>query len=303
MVLPQLADPLAGRMEIHTLWPFSQGEFGRARDTFIDALFAKRFAPGEIADETWRKLTDRLIRGGYPEMLHRTEFNRRGAWFESYIMSILRRDVRHISNVRDLAEMPRLLSLVASRASSLLDFADLARGLSMPQTTLKRYMGLLEATFLVQTLPAWSANIRKRLVKAPKLLLNDTGLLTHLLGMDAERLKDDSMAGGAILENFVAMEMFKQRGWSKTRPTLYHFRSYVGDEVDLVLEDRTGRIVGIEVKASASVNAGHFKGLKLLAEAAGERFVRGIVLYTGMTTVSFGKNLTAVPVPALWSAM
>jgi predicted AAA+ superfamily ATPase len=209
MVLPQLADPLAGRMEIHTLWPFSQGEFGRARDTFIDALFAKRFAPGEIAGETWHKLTDRLIRGGYPEMLHRTEFNRRGAWFESYIMSILRRDVRDISNVRDLAEMPRLLSLVASRASSLLDFADLARGLSMPQTTLKRYMGLLEATFLVQTLPAWSANIGKRLVKAPKLLLNDTGLLTHLLGMDAERLKDDSMAGGAILENFVAMEMFK----------------------------------------------------------------------------------------------
>ncbi len=302
MVLPQLADSLAGRMEIHTLWPFSQGELEGRRDTLIDALFAKRFVPGQIAVEPWRKLTDRLLRGGYSEMLHRTEFTRRGAWFESYIMSILQRDVRDISNVRDLAEIPRLLSLIAARAASLLDYAELARGLSMPQTTLKRYMGLLEATFLVRTLPAWSVNIGKRLVKAPKLFINDTGLLTHLLGIDANRLREDSMAGGPILENFVVMEMFKQRGWSQIRPSLYHFRSYVGDEVDIVLEDKAGRIVGIEVKASASLDVRHFKGLKLLAEAAGERFVRGIVLYTGTAAVSFGKNLMALPVPVLWNA-
>jgi hypothetical protein len=301
MVLPQLADSLAGRMEIHTLWPFSQGELSGARDTFIDAVFGKRFAPAGFTPEPWSKLTDRLVRGGYPEMLHRSEFARRGAWFESYIVSILQRDVRDISNVRDLGEMPRLLALIASRACGLLDYADLARGLSMPQTTLKRYMGLLEATFLVRTLPAWSIDIGKRLVKAPKLLMNDTGLLTHLLGMDANRLKSDSMAGGAILENFVVTEVCKQRGWSKGRPDLFHFRSYAGDEVDIVLEDKAGRIVGIEVKASATIGANHFKGLKLLAEAAGERFVRGILLYTGANAVPFAKNLFALPVPVLWS--
>src|SRR5207237_9969 len=113
---------------------------------------------------------------------------RRSAWFESYIGAILQRDVRDISNVRDLADMPRLLALAASRATGLLDYADLSRSLAMPQTTLRRYLSLLEATFLIHTLPAWSANLGRRLVKAPKLILNDTALLLHLLGADTSRL-------------------------------------------------------------------------------------------------------------------
>jgi hypothetical protein len=238
--------------------------------------------------------------GGYPEMLKRQEEERRRAWFGSYIMTILQRDVRDISNVRDLGDLPRLLALVGSRAGSLLDYADLARGLSMPQTTLKRHMGLLEATFLIQTLPAWFANIGKRLVKSPKVLVNDTGVLTYLLGIDAERLKNDPTLGGGILENFVALELMKQRGWSKGKPGLFHFRTHGGEEVDLVLEDAAGRVVGIEVKASGTIGGGHFKGLRALAEVAGERFVRGIVLYTGSEVVPFGKNLHAAPLPTLW---
>ena len=234
-------------------------------------------------------------------MLNRASADRRQAWFGSYLTSILQRDVRDISNIRDLADLPRLLALVASRAASLLDYADLARGIGIPQTTLKRYMALLEATFLVQTLPAWFTNIGKRLVKSPKVLVNDTGLLTHLLGADAARLKSDPTLGGSVLENFVALELIKQRGWSKLQPTLHHFRTHNGDEVDLVLEDRAGRIVGIEVKASASIDAGHFKGLKALAEAAGKRFVRGIVLHSGSTSIPFAANLLALPVAELWN--
>jgi uncharacterized protein len=196
---------------------------------------------------------------------------------------------------------PRLLALAATRVGSLVDYADLSRGLAMPQTTLKRYMGLLEATFLVQPLPAWFINIGKRLVKSPKLLFSDTGLLTHMLGADAGRLKNDTMTGGAVLGNFVAMELLKQRGWSKHRPNLFHFRTHNGEEVDLVVEDASGRIVGVEVKASATVTEADFKGMKLLAGAAPDRFVRGIVLYTGPTAVPFGRNLTALPVAALWN--
>jgi predicted AAA+ superfamily ATPase len=308
MLLPQLSESLAGRMEIHTLWPLSQDELTNSGPTdggptFVDAVFGKRFAPKEIASEPWPKLVDRLVKGGYPEMLHRVDPARRRAWFESYITAILQRDIRDISNVRDLADMPRLLALAATRVSSLVDYADLSRGLAMPQTTLKRYMGLLEATFLIQPLPAWYINIGKRLVKSPKLLFGDTGLLTHMLGADAGRLKNDPMTGGGVLENFVAMELLKQRGWSKSRPSLFHFRTHNGEEVDLVLEDAAGRIAGIEVKASATVTAGDFKGLKLLASAAQDRFVRGIVLYTGATTVPFGRNLTALPVSALWNPL
>ena len=299
LVLPTLSDSLAGRIEIHTLWPLSQGELSGSQEHFIDAVFNAKLPRFDESDEDWPRLTRRLTAGGYPEMLNRSTTARREAWFGSYLTTILQRDVRDIANVRDLADMPRLLTLVASRASSLLDYADLARGLSMPQTTLKRYMSLLQATFLIQTLPAWFSNIGKRLVKSPKMLLNDTGLLTHLLGLGADRLRTDPTVGGSVLENFVAMELLKQRGWSKLRPNLFHFRTHPGDEVDLVLEDRAGRIVGIEVKASATVNAGHFKGMKALAAATGPRFVRGIVLYTGHSAVPFAKDLFALPLPCL----
>jgi predicted AAA+ superfamily ATPase len=270
------------------------------QDNFIDAVFKSRFVADDVKGEGWQKLVERLVQGGYPEMLQRTDAQRRRAWFGSYITTILQRDVRDISNIRDLADLPRLLTLVASRTASLLDYADLSRSLAMPQTTLKRYMGLLQATFLIQMLPAWFTNIGKRLVKSPKSLLNDTGLLVHLLGADSDRLRNDPTLGGNVLENFVAMELLKQRGWSKLQPNLFHFRTHNGDEVDLVLEDPSGRIVGIEVKASASVNAGNFKGLKALADATGDRFQRGIVLYAGNSAVPFGKNLWALPMPSLW---
>jgi len=139
------------------------------------------------------------------------------------------------------------------------------------------------------------------LAKAPKLLLNDSALLAHLIGADVERLRDDPGLGGGILENFVAMELLKQRGWSKLQPNLFHFRTHNGDEVDLVLEDSSGRVVGIETKAAASIDGSHFRGLRALAETAGDRFVRGIVMYTGSAAIPFGKNLVALPIPSLWS--
>lgn len=162
----------------------------------------------------------------------------------------------------------------------MLDYADLARGIGIPQTTLKRHIDLPEATFLLQTLPARFTNIGKRLVKSPNMLINDTGLLTHLLGADAARLRAEPGLGGGIFENFIALELLKQRGWSKLQPIIHHFRTHNGDKVDLVLEDRAGRIVGIEIKASATIDTSHFKGLKALAEAAGDRFIRGIVMYS-----------------------
>ena len=301
LILPKLAESLAGRMEIHTLWPLSQGELSGNKDLFIDAIFQAKFKPKNAPGEGWAKLVDRLVQGGFPEMLNRPNADRRQAWFGSYLTSILQRDVRDISNIRDLSDLPRLLTLVASRAASLLDYADLARGIGIPQTTLKRYMALLEATFLVQTLPAWFTNIGKRLVKAPKVLVNDTGLLTHLLGADAARLRADPSLGGGILENFIALELIKQRGWSKLQPAIHHFRTHNGDEVDLVLEDRAGRIVGIEIKASASIDASHFKGLNALAEAAGDRFIRGIVIYSGNAAVPFASNLLALPATETWT--
>ncbi|HEY3244962.1 MAG TPA: ATP-binding protein [Phycisphaerae bacterium] len=298
--LPRLSDSLAGRMEIHTLWPLSQGEIEGRREGFIDAVFAENFKlPASRAARA--DLPDRLLRGGYPEIARSDSQERRSAWFSSYVTTMLHRDVRDLAGIEGLSELPRLLSLLATRAGSLLNFADIARGLSMPQTTLKRYFALLEATFLVQPLPAWFANLGQRLVKSPKLYLNDSGLLAHLQGADRERWSADPLLSGPILENFVVMELRKQATWSRIRPELFHFRTPAGREVDIVLEARGGRLVGIEVKAGATLSSADFKNLRILQELTGRRFRRGVVFYTGSEPIPFGHDLFALPIENLWA--
>lgn len=302
LLLPQISESLAGRMEVLTLWPFSQGEIAGVVETFVDALFAKKpvFPTSEIEDRP--ALIARMLQGGYPGLLRRPLEARRRAWMGSYITAILQRDVRDLSNIEDLTSLPRLLALLASRAGSLLNFSDLARSLSMPQSTLKRYFTLLETTFLVRLAPAWTANLGKRLAKAPKLYINDSGLMAYLLGLNDKRLTEEPMMMGPLLENFVAMELKKQTEWSAARAELFHFRMPTGQEVDVVLENEAGDLVGVEVKASATVGPSDFKGLRSLAELAGKRFRRGVLLYTGREAVPFGPNLYALPVECLWGS-
>ncbi|MBI2681098.1 MAG: ATP-binding protein [Candidatus Solibacter usitatus] len=300
LLLPRVADSLAGRMEIFTLWPLSQGELSGRRDSFVDAVFKNTAPERPRGLLTEKALIDRVTRGGYPVAQRRKTEHRRRAWFDAYLTTIMQRDVRDLANVDDLTVLPRLLTLLASRAASLLNFADLSRAMSIPQTTLKRYFVLLEITFLATLANPWSANLGKRLVKAPKVYLNDTGLMISLLGLSGAQLTANRMLLGPLLENFVVMELRKQAGWSKSRPRVLHFRTHTGEEVDAVLETPAGEVVGIEVKSAGSVSASDFKGLRTLAELAGTRFRRGIVLYTGAEVVPFAKNLHAVPIQALW---
>ena len=301
LALPKLAESLAGRMELHSLWPFSQGEIVGVRETFIDRMFAADLVTPKTAAETENALIERICTGGYPEVHARKSASRRQAWFDAYIDAILQRDVRDLANIERLTDMPRLLALLASRVGQLINYADLSRTLAVPQTTLKRYMTLLEMTFLVRPLPAWFANVGKRLTKAPKLMLADTGLLAHLMEADAARLRRDRALLGHVMENFVAMELTKQLGWSERRCKLFHFRTDAGAEVDLVLEDRMGHLVGVEVKCTHTLQKRDFRGLETLAELTGQRFVRGVVLYMGTTAVPFGKGLYALPVSQLWA--
>jgi predicted AAA+ superfamily ATPase len=301
LVLPKLADTLTGRMEILSLWPLSQGEIQSHAETFVDAVFSPECHQSKGATEQRDSLFQVILTGGFPEVIQRTSEARRKAWFNAYITTILQRDIRDLSRIEGLATIPRLLSLLAVRSGHLLNFSEISRTSGLPQATLKRYMALLEATFLIKLLPPWSANLSKRLVKSPKIFVMDTGLLSYLIGMDKNRFIAEPELAGPLLENFVIMELTKQISWSQTRPQMFHFRTQVGGkEVDIVLEDAAGRIVGIEVKAAHTVKAGDLAGLKLLAEETQDRFVRGIVLYTGSQFVPFGNNIMAVPVSTLW---
>lgn len=305
LVLPTISESLAGRMEIVELFPFSQGELEGGEDALLDTVFDSdaSFAHSQTRTSMRELVPDafeRALRGGYPEVLERADPERRDAWFRSYLSSILTRDVRDISNLDGLDSLPRLLALLAARTAGLLNASDLARSLALPNTSLRRYLAILEAIFLVMRIPPWSSNLSSRLVKMPKMMLVDSGLASHLNGIDRARLDLDPTYRGQLLENFVALELLKQRAWSRRRPGLFHFRTSTGHEVDFVLEDRSGRIVGIEVKAAATVRESDFKGLRTLRSLVGDRFVRGIVLYTGDQTVGFSSDLTALPFSAVW---
>lgn len=300
MLLPRLSDSLAGRMEVLSLWPFSQGELTGGREGFVDALFARRMPEPPRGELSRRELMEVVVRGGYPEIQRRRSPGRRTAWFGSYLTAVIQRDVPDLAHIDGLSVLPRLLGLLAARSSSTLNVAGLSREAAIPQSTLNRYLGLLTATFLVQTVPAWSANLGKRLVRSPRIHLGDTGLVCHLLGLGAARLAREPARFGPLLETFVTLELRKQIAWSHTRAALFHFRTQAGQEVDLVLEDRSGRLVGLEVKAGATVRTEDFRGLRVLAEATRARFVRGVVLYGGPEPVAFGPRLLALPVDALW---
>lgn len=301
LLLPRVAESLAGRIEIQTLWPLSQGEFVSHTEKFIDVIFSKEMPHlNKEFDIDPQQLQAKLLSGGYPEVISRSSFERRQAWFKSYVATVIHREIKEIANIERITDLSRLLQLMAIRSGTLLNHAELSRTSTLPQTTLKRYLALFEAIFILHTLPAWTKNLNKRLVKSPKIFLNDTGLISYLLGINKQRLNDERHLLGSLLESFVIIELKKQSGWSKVSPYFFHYRTHTGSEIDLLLEEPGGRLVGIEVKASTTVVDSDFKNLKSFAEETGNKFLRGIVLYTGSRTISFGKNFIAMPISALW---
>lgn len=302
LLLPQLSEFLTGRIEIITLWPLSQGEIEGREEGLVDFLFSGKAKPHQYDAKVKRlDLSKRILTGGYPEAITRKVAARRREWYGSYISTLLQRDVRDLTHIDRLADMPRLLSVLAARTGNLMNISELSRTTGIAFSTLRRYLGLLEATFVLQVIPAWSTNLSKRLVKSPKIFLIDGGLTAYLIGQSDPGSLQESTQFGHLLEAFAVMELRKQLGWSETRCRIYHYRSSSGREVDILLEDQRGQVVGIEIKASARVGKKDFAGLESLAEIAGDKFVRGVVLYMGDAVLPFGSRFSAMPINALWT--
>lgn len=299
LLLPQIADSLAGRMEVLNLWPLAQSEIDRQPASLVDCLFS-----GELPDHCLFERDDfirRLSCGGYPEALTRTGERRREAWFDSYLHTILLRDVRDLAQIDGLTDMPRLMQVLAARSGGLLNAAELSRSTGIPQTTLKRYLTLLETLFLVRLVPAWSSNLGKRLQKSPKLFVTDYGLMAHLQGVSQAGMAAGLGLPGDLVEAFVHAELVKHQSWSDMRTLLMHYRTSTGVEVDFVLENRRGELIGIEVKAAATIGGKDFNGLRHLRDTTPRQFKRGIVFYTGERVVHFDEQLVAVPLALFWA--
>ena len=309
LMLPQVADSLAGRMEVLTLWPLSSAEIaGDAGFNRADALFDAPWAVLTAPPCERAALVEALVHGGFPDAIGRATPRRRGAWFDAYVETVMQRDIRDLAQIDQLAQVPPLLQLLAIRSASQLNLAELSRSLALTQTTLRRYFTLLQTLFLVHLVPAWARNPGKRLVKTPKVMLCDSGLLCALGGMGGvQGLETAALTAarglpGALVETWVANELRRHLAFSTRGLSLWHYRSQAGAEVDFLLEDRQGALVGIEVKASASIDERDFKGLKHLQDTEPETFRRGIVLYAGREAVAFSPQLLALPLSWWWAA-
>jgi uncharacterized protein len=299
LALRTLPDALPGRMEVIELWPFSQGEITGEPDRFIDAAFQLGAQINHSSSLRRRDYLERVVVGGFPEELRRSS-RRRAAFFDSYLATLIERDVLELASIERRSDLLKLLRLLAGRAGNLLAPATVAQQSAIPRATLVRYLELLSSVFLIKSIPAWSSGQTLRAVGTPKLAFTDTGIACHLIGQDAVRLGEPGGAAGQMLENFAVMELARQLTWSDERGHLYHYRTKDKTEVDAVLETPDSRVVGVEVKAGATVRAEDLAGLRNLARHLGSRFVAGYVLYTGQQTLPFGDRLRAVPLDALW---
>ncbi|MFN7340700.1 MAG: ATP-binding protein [Opitutia bacterium] len=301
MMLPKVADSLAGRMSVIDLLPLSAAEIHRRSGGFLEKAFkgaTTETTKPVIGDD----LRDLVLAGGYPEARARATWRRQQAWCLDYAKAIVERDVREVAQVDKFRELPRMLRALAHHSGQLVNHSKLSASLGLTSVTAQRYTGIFEQLYLLRHLPSWSGGGLARLTRTPKLHFLDSGLLAALRGVTPASLDGNRTEFGAVLETFVYSELLKQAGWEDGRFVFSHFRDKEHHEVDIVVEDDTRGVVGIEVKASATVTPKDFAGLRLLAEATGKRFRCGIVLYDGKVTLPFGDRLWAAPIASLWQA-
>lgn len=296
--LPQISDSLAGRIEIHTLLPLSNSELDRRANTFLEHAIGQDW-PRPVAVMNPMGLEMQVLTGGYPEMLHRTVMARKQAWARSYIHALVERDIQDIAQLDQVKQVPQLLSICAEMAGQLVNLTQIGGQLGLDAKTVGKYIDILEKLYLVRRLPAWSRNELSRLIKTPKLHFLDSGLQSTLTRLSPDLLLTQRVRFGATLETWVFGELQKMLSITEQSWFLSHYRDKDQLEVDFVLESPQREVIGIEVKAAASVQACDFKGLKKLKEIVGGQFLTGIVLFNGEHPLSFGEGMWAIPLRCL----
>lgn len=300
MTLPRVADSLAGRMSVIRLLPLAQAEIRGHVPSFLEQVFNGN-PPSAPSTSVGNDLLDIALTGGYPEVVDRTTWPSRRNWILDYVQSTIQRDVQEVARVDQLSALPRLFRVLAEFSGQLANYSGIGNMVNLNHVTARRYIDVFERLFLVNPIGPWYSNELKRLIKSPKLYFFDSGLLATMRNLTPERILRDRTPFGSILETFVFSELSKLADWSDEPYFLSHFRDRRQNEVDFVLEDLSGRVVGIEVKAAATVSSSDFSGLRCLASAC-DQFVTGIILYDHDRVVSFGESMFAIPISALWSS-
>ena len=301
MALPTVADSLAGRMETLLLLPLSQSEIENRPANWIDSIFAGEILT-TVTPVLGNELVERVLRGGYPEAIVRPTAKRRIAWARQYIDAIVQRDVRDIAEIDKLDQLPRFLRALAQTAGQMCNYSETGGQVGMDGKTVSRYIGVFEQMYLLKRIDVWARNRLKRVVKTPKLQFIDSGLLAMLMDVTVKDVQEDKSRYGHVLESFVFGELYKHTTSADDDYRLLYYRDADKFEVDVVIENTAGQLVGVEVKASTTVKERDLRGLKKLSSLAGNQFTAGVLLYDGDETMPLGSNIWAAPLSTLWGS-
>lgn len=301
LLLPDLGDSLAGRMDVLQLEPLTAAELARVPGRFLATLLEGGLRPAlAVAPSTANpSLAERVTRGGFPEAAARPP-ERARAWHRAYLRALLERDVRDVARVRDVAAVGRLLELLALRTGELLNVSSLGNDLGLQRATVDHYLEILERLFLVRRLLPWQRNAANRLVKTPKVHMVDSGLGATLTGLTAGNWNTQRERAGHLLESFVLQQLVAQAGWTDPELRFWHYRDKDQVEVDVVVT-RGRDTWGIEIKSAMTATPADGRGLRRLAEQCGADYRGGVLLYAGEHSFALdGHNHLAVPLARLW---
>ncbi len=208
--------------------------------------------------------------------------------------------MRDVAGIEKLDQLPRFLRALAQTAGQLCNYTQLGGQVGLDGKTVSRYMGVFEQMYLLKRVDVWARNRLNRVVKTPKLQFIDPGLLATQLDLAAEAVQQDRTRFGNVLETFVFGELLKHASTAEADCRLMYYRDADKFEVDVVIENGVGQLIGVEVKAAATVKEGDLRGLRKLASLAGDQFKMGVLLYDGDETVPLGKGIWAAPLSTLW---
>jgi predicted AAA+ superfamily ATPase len=262
--MKQITESLAGRIGFLSLLPFQYTEI-----------------PSNLH-------SDSVYRGAYPELVNRKYYASED-WYAAYLESYIEKDVRSLSNVGDIRHFRQLISLLASGTSQMLNMSRYASDLGVSVPSIKRWVSILEASYIIFLLQPYYNNHRKRLTRTPKIYFHDTGLVSYLTGIETQSQYEKGPMAGSLFENYVISEILKNEIHHKTHAQLYYYRTNHGVEVDLLIERKTKREL-IEIKKSATFKVEMLKPMESLIESKDQ----GFLLFQG-EPLKYSSNIQILP--------
>ncbi len=301
LLLPQLTDSLAGRMELIRMHPLTEsekeGKPGKFLEWLMEGSMKMEIQPSDPERDT--ELVTRMLAGGFPEAFKRKP-DRARSWHRQYLETILEKDVQDVARIQDVEALSKLLKVLALQTGSLGNVSNLQRDLGISRPTIDHYLSVLQRLYLIRRLPAWHSNESKKLIKTPKFHIPDSGMGGHLMNLRPDDWLTKRAKFGPLLESFVVQQLIALATWTDPDIQFHHYRDKDKVEVDCVMTVGS-QVWGVEVKASQSIKSEDAKGLRRLANLAGKNFSRGFVLYTGSNLVKLGDDrFWGVPIAKLW---